>query len=111
MKALHRDGVRLFRLYMNEKNYIRYRKLKALGNKICFYICRVFLLDKKLISVCTLEGKGGFGCNPKYIVQELHKQHPEYEFVWLVNPDVIDQKDFPEYIKKFQTLCGLELIG
>lgn len=85
---------------MKEKNYIRYRKLKAFGNSLCFYLCRIFPIQKNMISVCTFEGKGGFGCNPKYIVQELHKQHPEYKFVWLVNPDVIEQKEFSDYIKK-----------
>lgn len=85
---------------MNEKNYIRYRRIKAFGNKICFYICRLFPIDKKLISVCTFEGKGGFGCNPKYIVMELHKRNPEYKFVWFVNKDIFDTKKFPDYIKK-----------
>lgn len=82
---------------MNEKRYIRYRKVKAFGNKICFYMCRIFPVNQNLISVCTFEGKGGFGCNPKYIVQELHRRNPDYKFVWLVN-DM--RKDFPDYIKK-----------
>lgn len=82
---------------MNEKNYIRYRKLKAFGNSLCFYLCRIFPIKKNLISVCTFEGKGGFGCNPKYIVQELHRRNPEYEFVWFVN-DM--SKEFPDYIRK-----------
>lgn len=85
---------------MNEKNYIRYRRIKAFGNKLCFYVCRVFPIDKKLISVCTFEGKGGFGCNPKYVVMELHKRNPEYKFVWFVNKDIFDTKKFPDYIKK-----------
>lgn len=82
---------------MTEKQYIRYRQLKAFGNSMCFYLCRLFPIKKNLISVCTFEGKGGFGCNPKYLVQELHKEHPEYEFVWFVN-DM--NKEFPNYIKK-----------
>ncbi len=82
---------------MKEKNYIRYRKLKAWGNKICFVLCRIFPVKKNRISVCTFEGKGGFGCNPKYIVEELHRRNEEYEFVWFVN-DL--QKEFPPYIKK-----------
>ncbi len=49
--------------------------------------------------MCTFEGKGGFGCNPKYLVQELHKRHPEYEFVWFVNKTSWE-KEFPEYIRK-----------
>lgn len=82
---------------MKEKRYIRYRKLKAFANKICFYLCSAFPIKNKLISVCSFEGKGGFGCNPKYLVQELHKRNPKYEFVWFVN-DI--NKNFPEYIKK-----------
>ncbi|MFG6333821.1 MAG: CDP-glycerol glycerophosphotransferase family protein [Lachnospiraceae bacterium] len=82
---------------MNEKNYIRYRKLKALGNRLCFRFCRIFPVKKKRISVCTFEGRGGFGCNPKYIVEELHRRSSGYEFVWFVN-DM--EKKFPDYIKK-----------
>ncbi len=82
---------------MKEKNYIRYRKLKAFGNKLCFVFCRIFPIKRNRISVCTFEGKGGFGCNPKYIVEELHRRNPEYEFVWFVS-DV--KKEFPDYIKK-----------
>ena len=84
---------------LKERNYIRYRKLKAFGNRCCFWLCRVFPIKRNLISVCTFEGKGGFGCNPKYLVQELHKRHPEYEFVWFVNKTSWE-KGFPEYIRK-----------
>lgn len=82
---------------MKESTYIMLRRLKALGNSICFYLCRIFPIQRNLISVCTFEGKGGFGCNPKYLVMELHRQHPEYEFVWFVN-DM--SKVFPDYIRK-----------
>lgn len=81
----------------SEQRYIIKRTIQAKIQSLCFYICRVFPIKKKLISVCTFEGKGGFGCNPKYIVQELHRRDPDYEFVWFVN-DMI--KDFPDYIKK-----------
>lgn len=82
---------------LNERQYIAYRKIKALGNRICFHLCRIFPIRKNLISVCTFEGKGGFGCNPKYLVQELHKRNPDYQFVWFVN-DM--DKEFPDYVKK-----------
>lgn len=89
---------------MNEKSYIRYRKWKAFGNKMCFTICRVFPIKKNRISICTFEGKGGFGCNPKYIVEELHKRNTNYEFIWFVN-DM--EKEFPGYIRKVpNTLWG-----
>ncbi len=82
---------------MKEQLYILRRKIKALGNSLCFYICRIFPIKQKKIAVCTFEGKGGFGCNPKYIVEELHRRNKEYEFVWFLN-DV--SKEFPDYIKK-----------
>ena len=93
---------------MTEKDYIRYRKLKAFGNKLCFIICRIFPVKKNRISVCTFEGKGGFGCNPRYIVEELHRRSPEYEFVWFVN-DM--NKEFPSYIKKVKGLSGCTQLG
>lgn len=82
---------------LNERQYIAYRKIKAFGNRVCFYLCRIFPIRKNLISVCTFEGKGGFGCNPKYLVQELHKRNPDYQFVWFVN-DM--DKEYPDYVKK-----------
>lgn len=80
-----------------EARYILKRRIKASLNSICFYLCRIFPVKKNLISVCTFEGKGGFGCNPKYLVQELHRRNPDYEFVWFVN-DL--SKEFPEYVRK-----------
>ena len=80
-----------------EKIYITKRKIKAFFNSICFYICRIFPIDNNLVSVCTFEGRGGFGCNPKYIIQELHKNNPNCKIVWFVNDR---NKAFPDYIKK-----------
>lgn len=80
-----------------EKRYIRKRKLIAFGNSLCFYVCRVFPVRRNRVAVCTFEGKGGFGCNPKYVVLELHRQRPDIEIIWLVNDMT---KEFPEYIKK-----------
>lgn len=65
---------------------------------MAFCLCRIFQVDNTLISVCTFEGKGGFCCNPKYIVQELHKNRPDLKFVWLVNR--IGEHKFPDYIRE-----------
>lgn len=83
---------------MNERHYIIYRKIKAAFRSAAFFLCRISPIDKKLISVCTFEGKGGFGCNPKYIVQELHKERPDLKFVWLVNR--VGEHEFPDYIRQ-----------
>ena len=80
---------------MNERMYICHRKLIAFANKLCFIFCRVFSIKRNRISICTFEGKGGFGCNPKYIVQELHRRNEDYEFIWFVNNM---QKEFPSYV-------------
>ena len=80
-----------------EERYIKKRKYRASINSLCFYICRKFPIDNNLVSVCTFEGRGGFGCNPKYIIKELHKQKPECKIVWFVNDMT---KEFPDYIKK-----------
>lgn len=82
---------------MNEKNYIRLRRLRALGNSLAFFLCRMFPIKKNRIVVTTFEGRGGFGCNPKYIVEEIHRIKHDTEIVWLVN-DM--GKEFPAYIKK-----------
>jgi CDP-glycerol glycerophosphotransferase (TagB/SpsB family) len=82
---------------MNERMYICHRKLIAFANKLCFIFCRVFPIKRNRVSICTFEGKGGFGCNPKYIVQELHRRSEDYEFIWFVNNM---QKEFPSYVKK-----------
>lgn len=80
-----------------EIKYIKKRRRKAFRESLCFNVCRIFPIQKNLISVCTFEGKGGFGCNPKPLVEELHRRNPEYRFVWFVN-DM--NKEFPNYIKK-----------
>lgn len=87
-----------------EMKYIRKRKRQAFCESLCFYACRIFPVRRNLISVCTFEGKGGFGCNPKPLVEELHRQNPKLQFVWFVNDMT---KEFPDYIRKVpNTLWG-----
>ena len=80
-----------------EIKYINKRRRKAFYEKVLFYLLRIFPVKKNLISVCTFEGKGGFGCNAKPLVMKIHEMNPEYQFVWFVN-DM--GKSFPDYIKK-----------
>lgn len=80
--------------------YIKNRKIKAFFSSLCFYLCRIFPIDRKLVSVCSFEGKGGFGCNPKYLVEKLHKIDKRIKFIWFVNKNIFEKKSFPEYIKK-----------
>lgn len=80
---------------MSEEKYIKKRKRKAFRESILYELFRVLPIKKRKIAVCTFEGRSGFGCNPKYIVEELHKRNAAYEFVWLVNEE---GKEFPDYI-------------
>ena len=80
---------------MNERIYVLYRRIKAFGNSLCFYFFRVFPIKQNRIVVCSFEGRSGFNDNPKYIVKELHEQHPELEIIWLVNQT---GKKFPDYV-------------
>lgn len=80
-----------------EIRYIKKRRRMAFRESIKFYLCRLFPVQNNLISVCTFEGKGGFGCNAKPLVEELHRQHPDFRFVWFVN-DM--DKAFPDYVQK-----------
>ena len=80
-----------------EIKYIKKRRRKAFREKLCFYMFRILPINKNLISICTFEGKGGFGCNAKPLVEKLHEINSEYKFVWFVN-DM--NKEFPDYIKK-----------
>lgn len=80
-----------------EDHYIAKRKCKALAHSLLFRLCRVLPIRRDLITACSFEGRSGFCCNPKYIVEELHRRNPEYRFVWFVNDT---SKQFPPYIKK-----------
>lgn len=80
-----------------EIKYIKKRQLKAFCESLCYYICRIFPIERNLISICSFEGKGGFGCNAKPLVEALHRRNPNFKFVWFVN-DM--GKEFPDYVQK-----------
>jgi len=82
---------------ISENNYILYRKIKGWLGSLIFILFRIFPISNNRICVTTFEGKGGFNCNPKYIVKELYSRSNEYEFIWLVDDTT---KLFPEYITK-----------
>lgn len=82
---------------MNDgQRYIRKRVKKAKIERILFYLCRIFPIQRNKIVFCCIEGTTGYSCNPKYIANELINRNKEYELVWLVN-DI--SKKFPKEIK------------
>lgn len=62
--------------------------------------CKNLKIQKNKIVFCNFKG-AGFGCNPKYIVEEIIKRKLPYELVWLVR-DVnseLEKGTFPEQIR------------
>ncbi|MBR5337931.1 MAG: CDP-glycerol glycerophosphotransferase family protein [Lachnospiraceae bacterium] len=57
---------------------------------------RVFPVKRNKIVFAAFEGDGGFGCNPRYIAEELHRRNKDLEMVWLTH-DI--NHGFPEYIR------------
>ncbi len=77
-------GKKVFEFQKNRKNMKDVvKETEIIPNKIVFN---------------NMNGKG-YGCNPKYIAEEIIRQDLPYELVWLVD-DVESQKEnFPEGIK------------
>lgn len=71
------------------------------------FIYTMPIKDKKVV-VCNFYGKG-YGCNPKYIVEEIIKQNLNYNIVWMVNDINTQKDDFPKEIKlvKYGTIRAL----
>ena len=69
------------------------------GSLLCkFY--RYLPIDNNKIVLSNFDG-AGYGCNPKYITQEIIKRKLPYKLVWLVrNPgDEAELENFPKQIK------------
>lgn len=55
--------------------------IKQILSGILFYICRLFPIKNKIVAT-TMRGRK-YGDNPRYILEELIKQCPKIDFVWL----------------------------
>ncbi len=79
----------------SESRYILKRKFKAKRLSLLFLLMRVFPVRCKKIVFAAFEGDGGFGCNPRYIAEELHRRDETLEMVWLTHDT---GRGFPSYI-------------
>lgn len=55
-------------------------------------------IDNKKIVFSNYAGLG-YGCNPKYIAEMLHQEHPEMKIIWLIN-EKNKKYEMPKFIKK-----------
>ncbi len=87
--------------HLSEEIYIAKRKSKAFFHSLAFYMCRIFPVKQNKVAMWTFECDGGYGCNPKYVAEELLRRNREkagdYSIVWLVNDNT---KEFPKEIRK-----------
>ncbi len=80
----------------SEEKYLKQRERKAKRLSLLFRLMWVLPVKKNKIVFACFEGDGGYGDNPKYIAEELHRRDDGYELVWLTH-DVL--RTFPDYIK------------
>lgn len=78
------------------KNVLRY--VYHLCISMIYYIFRIFPIRKNKVVIVSYYGQG-FGDNAKAIANEMHRQLPELEIVWLVNNI---NEIFPEWIRPVQ---------
>ncbi len=67
---------------MKKENHLDNLRIRCL-----FYLFRLFPIKQTKIVFCNYVGKG-YGCNPKYIAEEIIRQKKDWDLVWLT--------DFPE---------------
>ncbi len=82
----------------NNEAYIRMRQRKAHRLSVLFHIMRIFPVNRDKIVFSAFEGDGGFGCNPKYIAEELHRRYPDRRMIWLTHKPGDPKHEFPDYI-------------
>ena len=70
-----------------------------------FYVFRVFPIQKDKIIISVNLGQG-YGDNPKYIAEAIHKKGKEYDIVWLCRNK---EDKFPPYIRPvdYRSLRGI----
>lgn len=82
---------------IDEWVYYIYRIIKGFCFSLLIRLCYIFPVKNNKIVVCCHKGSRGYGCSPKYIVENLLQDGNEYEIIWLVKDK---SKEFPEGIKK-----------
>ncbi|MBE6101423.1 MAG: hypothetical protein E7200_04885 [Selenomonas ruminantium] len=79
--------------------YIENRREQAEELTKLFQNMEVRPIENNKIVVSAFEGDGHYGCNPRYVVEELHRRDSSLNFVWLMH-DV--SRDFPDWIEKVE---------
>lgn len=69
-------------------------------NKFIFNLFFAWLpVDENKIVLCSHKGYAGYGCNLKYITEEIIRQNLPYKLVWLTQQEFINNNEFPPQVK------------
>lgn len=80
------------------------QQMRRMEYYVLQYWYRLSPIQNNKVVLINFSGHG-FGCNPKYIALELHREFPDCELVWLIR-DI--SEDMPTYIRKVQwTACNV----
>ncbi len=85
--------------FSQENAYIATRKQQADELTKLFHKMSMYPVEKDKIVISAYEGDGRYGCNPRYIVEEMHRRDSSLRFVWLMH-DV--GNEFPDWIEKVE---------
>ena len=74
------------------------RKIKPFVSKLFFYLFCFRKIKKNKIVFSNFLGEQ-YGCNPKYITEELLRQNLDCEIVWLVKKKYLTSNEFPKKVR------------
>ena len=75
--------------YFEKLVYIAFIIAGVFVSLLCI-IMRIFPIKKNKIVCCNMKGRR-YGDNPKYIVDELMKNGGDYDIVWLIRPEYMEE--------------------
>ena len=78
-------------------------------NKFKFLKYKLNIIKKDKIVLSNFSGKS-YGCNPKYITEEILRQKLPYDIVWLVEDKTKEYKNFPSEVRfeDYYSLAGVK---
>ncbi len=91
----------------SEDRYIRKRLREARRQAREFYYCRKYPIQENKIVFMNIEGTVGYGCNPKYICEEMRRRNKArrdngekpYDLVWLIDDTSLPFPDDVRVVK------------
>lgn len=79
-----------------------YKRLSKLYEKSFFYfffhLFRLFPINSRKIILCSYFGKG-YGDNSKYIAEEIIDKGLDYDMVWLLNKELMNNHNLPSQVR------------